>query len=55
MRPRVQKLRTVLNPPLLESAVKERNAFGKSFTDLLDCIQASETELTEGLKARLLN
>lgn len=51
MRPRIQKLRTVLQPPLTESEVKERNAAGKSFADLLECIQASEIELTEGLNA----
>ncbi len=49
MRPRLQKLRTVLQPPLTESAVKERNMAGKSFADLLDSIQSSEAELCQGL------
>jgi sister chromatid cohesion protein DCC1 len=50
MRPRLQKLRTVLQPPLTESAVKDRNLAGKSFADLLECIQSSEEELCVGLK-----
>ena len=50
MRPRLQKLRSVLHPPLTESGVKERNMTGKSFADLLDCIQSSEAELCQGLK-----
>jgi len=49
MRPRLQKLRTVLQPPLTESAVKERNMAGKSFAGLLECIQSSEAELCQGL------
>eukprot|EP00088_Acartia_fossae_P028421 TRINITY_DN2922_c0_g1_i1.p1 TRINITY_DN2922_c0_g1~~TRINITY_DN2922_c0_g1_i1.p1 ORF type:complete len:403 (-),score=76.25 TRINITY_DN2922_c0_g1_i1:537-1745(-) len=49
IRPRLQKLRTALQT-LTESNVRKCDLKAQSFEDLLDCIQASETELRQGLK-----